>query len=123
MSTTLTRSYRSVLREINKSSIHPPQNRNQAIKAMLRDLYEKQATVVGDLKQTLDATSTGFARDKMEMKEFVKAQRTYNELLVRYNPLHDMTPEERIKATARRVGLDKPVEYQEGDAEPGTEKP
>lgn len=45
---------------------------------MLRDLYEKQAAVVGDLKQTLDVTSQGFARDMMEMKEFIKAQRTYN---------------------------------------------
>ncbi|KAJ9119983.1 hypothetical protein QFC24_005466 [Naganishia onofrii] len=89
---------------------------------MLRDLYEKQATVVGDLKQSLDVTSKGFARDMMEMKEFVKAQRTYNELLVRYNPLHDMTPEERIKATARRVGLDKPIEYSEEDATAGNKK-
>lgn len=33
------------------------------------------------------------------------------ELLVRYNPLHDQTEAERVKATARRVGLDVPVEY------------
>ena len=30
-------------------------------------------------------------------------------LLERYNPLHDMSTEERVKATARRVGLDMPV--------------
>lgn len=36
---------------------------------------------------------------------------TLQELLVRYNPLHDQTEAERVKATARRVGLDVPVEY------------
>ena len=30
------------------------------------------------------------------------------ELLERYNPLIDLTGEERIEATARRVGLDMP---------------
>jgi len=30
------------------------------------------------------------------------------ELLDRYNPLIDLTAEERIEATARRVGLDMP---------------
>lgn len=78
----------------------------------------------------------------MEMKEFVKAQRTYNvrstaflrygtldnllhftdiliffpqDLLIRYNPLHDMTAEERVKATTRRVGLEQPAEYDDSD--------
>ena len=38
------------------------------------------------------------------------------ELLDRYNPLHDMTQEERVAATARRVGLDTPIEAKsEGD--------
>ena len=35
---------------------------------------------------------------------------TLQELLERYNPLHDMTQEERVHATARRVGLDTPLE-------------
>lgn len=33
-------------------------------------------------------------------------------LLLRYNPLHDQTEQERVKATARRVGLEVPKEYQ-----------
>ncbi|GHJ84528.1 hypothetical protein NliqN6_0930 [Naganishia liquefaciens] len=115
MSTTLARSYRSVLREINKSSIHAPQNRNQAIKHMLRDLYERQASTLGGVSKTIDETSLGFGRNMMEMKEFVKAQRTYNDLLVRYNPLHDMTAEERVKATTRRVGMEQPLEYDDSD--------
>ena len=36
-------------------------------------------------------------------------------LLERYNPLIDLTAEERIEATARRVGLDMP-ETAKGDS-------
>jgi hypothetical protein len=35
------------------------------------------------------------------------------ELLERYNPLFDLTAEERIEATARRVGLNMPETPQE----------
>jgi ATP synthase assembly factor FMC1 len=35
------------------------------------------------------------------------------ELLERYNPLFDLTAEERIEATARRVGLNMPVNKHE----------
>ena len=45
---------------------------------MLRDLYEKQASTLGNASKTIDETSLGFGRNMMEMKEFVKAQRTYN---------------------------------------------
>ena len=38
----------------------------------------------------------------------------YQELLLRYNPLHDMTGEERVNASARRVGLQHPKEYTDG---------
>lgn len=37
-------------------------------------------------------------------------------LLLRYNPFHDQTEQERVKATARRVGLDVPKEYVPGTA-------
>ena len=33
------------------------------------------------------------------------------ELLKRYNPLSDQTPQERVAATANRVGLQIPKEY------------
>ncbi|KAI5450000.1 hypothetical protein NCC49_003890 [Naganishia albida] len=116
MSTTLVRSYRGVLREINKSAIQPRGNRNQAVAHMLRSLYETQRQNGGR------EADEAFERGMMEVREFVKAQRTYNELLLRYNPLHDMSPEERVNASGRRVGLDKPVQYsetEEGKADKG----
>lgn len=38
-------------------------------------------------------------------------------LLDRYNPLVDLTAEERIEATARRVGLNMPITSQDNKAE------
>jgi len=51
--------------------------------------------------------------------QYVKAQRMYATLLERYNPGLNMVEEERIKATARRVGMELPVEYEAGGGEGG----
>lgn len=50
---------------------------------MLRDLYEKEART-GGVGKTMDETSAGFGRNMMEMREFVKAQRTYNVSLLSF---------------------------------------
>jgi hypothetical protein len=43
--------------------------------------------------------------------QYLKAQRTYVTLVERYNPGMGMDEEERVRLTARRVGMDLPVEY------------
>lgn len=50
--------------------------------------------------------------------QYLKSQRTYLTLLERYNPGADMTEEERVRLTARRVGMDMP-EHWYGKGEPG----
>jgi hypothetical protein len=40
------------------------------------------------------------------------------ELVDRYNPTHDMSQAERIEATAHRVGLQGPVEYDASSPRP-----
>ena len=54
----------------------------------------------------------------MTKDEDVSTQRSDAEIplagIIRYNPLHDMSTEERVKATARRVGLDTPVKDSDG---------
>ncbi|TLD29140.1 hypothetical protein PspLS_03471 [Pyricularia sp. CBS 133598] len=42
---------------------------------------------------------------------YFAAQRTYTALLERYNPGMGMDEEERVRLTARRVGMDLPVEF------------
>jgi ATP synthase assembly factor FMC1, mitochondrial len=48
-----------------------------------------------------------------EMVAYLRAQRTYATLLERYNPGMGMDEEERVRLTARRVGMDLPVEFEE----------
>ena len=43
--------------------------------------------------------------------QYLKAQRVYGSLLERYNPGADMTEEERVRLTARKVGMDMPEEW------------
>lgn len=43
--------------------------------------------------------------------QYVKAQRMYATLLERYNPGMNMEEEERVRLTARRVGMDLPEEF------------
>jgi hypothetical protein len=50
---------------------------------------------------------------------YLQAQRTYVTLLERYNPGMGMDEEERVRLTARRVGMDLPVEYGVGEPEEG----
>lgn len=42
---------------------------------------------------------------------YLRAQRTYVTLLERYNPGANMNEEERVRLTARRVGMDLPQEF------------
>lgn len=43
--------------------------------------------------------------------QYLKAQRVYGALLARYNPGMDMEEDERVRLTARRVGMDMPEEW------------
>lgn len=46
--------------------------------------------------------------------QFMKAQRMYATLLERYNPGMSMDEEERVRLTARRVGMELPEEWRSG---------
>ncbi|KAI0382272.1 hypothetical protein F5Y04DRAFT_253358 [Hypomontagnella monticulosa] len=46
-----------------------------------------------------------------QLLQYLKAQRQYTTLLERYNPGMNMDEEERVRLTARRVGMDLPLEY------------
>ncbi|KAH8106252.1 hypothetical protein BXZ70DRAFT_918855 [Cristinia sonorae] len=93
--------YRSIIREVNLSCPVPRAERNVTIFRHYRTIFERSL-------QTKDEQT--FERDMGNLVTFLRAQRLHKVLLERYNPLHDLTAEERIRATARRVGLDMPVE-------------
>jgi hypothetical protein len=59
---------------------------------------------------------------KVSLVQTILQTHTYNPqlaktLLDRYNPLIDLTAEERIEATARRVGLNMPIAPRDKKAE------
>ena len=57
-------------------------------------------------------------RQRLEEAEqyvlYLRAQRMYTTLLERYNPGMNMNEEQRVRLTARRVGMDLPVELMPG---------
>jgi ATP synthase assembly factor FMC1 len=46
-----------------------------------------------------------------QILQFVQQQRLYSTLVERYNPGMNMDEEERVRLTARRVGMELPVEH------------
>ncbi|BGP00199.1 hypothetical protein RTG_01968 [Rhodotorula toruloides ATCC 204091] len=110
---TLPQLYRSTLRQFVKNSIHPRSARSPSIPAHLRVLFESGRTI-----EAGSAAASKFERDVENMVVFLRARRIHKELVDRYNPTHDMSQAERIEATAHRVGLQGPVEYDASNPRP-----
>ncbi|KAI0301818.1 hypothetical protein B0F90DRAFT_250534 [Multifurca ochricompacta] len=71
-----------------------------------------------NFRTILESTpSANFDSNTQNAITFLRSQRIHKTLLDRYNPLVDLTAEERIEATARRVGLNMPITPQEKNAE------
>ncbi|KAF2830431.1 hypothetical protein CC86DRAFT_463738 [Ophiobolus disseminans] len=47
-----------------------------------------------------------------QFTKYVQAQRTYLALIERYNPGMGMSEEERVRLSARRVGMNLPIEFE-----------
>ncbi|KAI0518062.1 hypothetical protein F5B22DRAFT_601555 [Xylaria bambusicola] len=90
--------YRSLLREL------PP--RPLSSTASRSPLHQK-------LRQSFsnDASQDSAIAQAEQLIQYLKAQRQYTTLLERYNPGMNMEEEERIRLSARRVGMDLPKEY------------
>ena len=54
--------------------------------------------------------------------QYLKAQRQYITLIERYNPGMNMAEEDRVRLTARRVGMDLPELYEDESKEGEEEK-
>ncbi|KAF8485037.1 hypothetical protein DFH94DRAFT_679547 [Russula ochroleuca] len=98
------RAYRAILRELYKASISPRSTRSRTTALNFRAVLESTKSSDFDVVTQNNIT-------------FLRSQRMYKTLLDRYNPLVDLTAEERIEATARRVGLNMPITSQDNKAE------
>lgn len=102
MSPKLRALYRSFLRELPP---RPILARTQSpLHQRLREYFHPETTLPASTGENAIAQAEQYLA-------YVRAQRTYVTLVERYNPGMGMDEEERVRLTARRVGMDLPVEY------------
>ena len=65
------------------------------------------------------ATEASQAAQAEQFVQYVQAQRTYAMLIERYNPGMGMSEEERVRLSARRIGMNLPAEYEAPEGEEG----
>lgn len=99
--------YRRLLRELPTA---PQTTRTQHQKLSSPSVLQK--AIRSSIATPKAGPSTqGQIQQAEQFIQYVQAQRTYASLLERYNPGMGMTEEERVRLTARRVGMDLPIEY------------
>jgi len=111
--------YRSLLREL------PPRPILKAprspLHAHLRGTFAGRDASASSSSSTPTASSSPSApahskhsqahAEAEQLVAYLRSQRQYVALIERYNPGMDMDEEERVRLTARRVGMDLPVGY------------
>ena len=97
--------YRSILRELPPRPLTAPPS---PLRSRIRAAFA----------QPVSESSPEYSLRQRQQAEqyiqYVKAQRTYLTLLERYNPGMTMDDEERVRLSARRVGMNMPIEFQQG---------
>ncbi|CAL3972095.1 hypothetical protein PZA11_005294 [Diplocarpon coronariae] len=79
-----------------------------------RSLAEKPSPLKARIRSTIASESNISIAQAEQYLQYVKAQRMYATLLERYNPGMNMDDEERMRMTAKRVGMEMPVEFAYG---------
>ncbi|KAM3509057.1 hypothetical protein MY11210_006473 [Beauveria gryllotalpidicola] len=101
--------YRAILRELPPRPILAAPR--SPLHAQLRSTFSSSSSSSGDGDESAAAHSLAVAA---ELVAYLRAQRTYATLLERYNPGMGMDETERVRLTARRVGMDLPVLVNKG---------
>ena len=103
--------YRAILREL------PPRTPTIAaspIRSNIRQHFVKPASATTAAASSSPDSDLARRQEIEQFVQYLKAQRTYGELLERYNPGMNMDEEERVRLTARRVGMEMPAEWKMG---------
>lgn len=117
--------YRALLRELPRARHSTPSPLHLRLRAIFRSQEQTPSTPsaptpshtssVASSTQPTPFSIPASAEERAlriqeaeQLAQYAKAQRTYTELLERYNPGMNMEEEERIRLTARRVGFDLP---------------
>ena len=122
--------YRSLLRELPSRSQRSPLHQRLRTSFASNDLSASPSISPLTQANVSDPTSTTskvLGKSKKSPEEaiqeaeqfllYVKSQRMYATLLERYNPGMNMDEEERVRLSARRVGMEMPKEWESGKNE------
>ncbi|KIW73771.1 hypothetical protein PV04_01864 [Phialophora macrospora] len=107
---TLRSLYRRLLRELPPT----PQPRHTLPRTPIHASIRKHVSSAPSSSPEQQHSEAQTLARLQELEQFVaylRAQRMYGTLLQRYNPGMGMDEEERVRLTARRVGMNLPVEY------------
>ncbi|KAI2463554.1 hypothetical protein F4781DRAFT_416303 [Annulohypoxylon bovei var. microspora] len=94
--------YRSLLRELPPKPVSPSSS-SQARSPLHQRLRQNFSD---------DAPHEHAAAQADQLLQYLKAQRQYTTLIERYNPGMNMDDEERVRLSARRIGMNLPIEYE-----------
>ncbi|MCJ1234896.1 hypothetical protein MMC14_002860 [Varicellaria rhodocarpa] len=97
--------YRSLLRELPSRPLSTPSPIHKRIQASFA------AHTTNSSSSPQDRSTTDNIQQAEQILYYFRAQSMYATLLERYNPGMNMDEEERVRLTARRVGMDLPEEW------------
>lgn len=111
-----TTTYRALLRELPRRQLSA--SKTTFLHNRLRDQFRSPIAEGATTTANTSATAAEATEEETQRRlqiadqlaQYARAQRTYAMLVDRYNPGSNLTEEERIRLTARRVGFDLPVE-------------
>ncbi|KAK3675878.1 hypothetical protein LTR78_004070 [Recurvomyces mirabilis] len=107
--------YRRFLRELpirTPSILANPSPIQQHVRA---DFSSQSSTPLPSLGHQTAKVAERRLQEAEQYLHYLKAQRQYITLIERYNPGMNMAEEDRVRLTARRVGMDLPVEFAAGE--------
>ncbi|EHY58167.1 hypothetical protein HRR83_004973 [Exophiala dermatitidis] len=115
MSSTTTPTVRSLYRRLLRELPPLPVPRHRAprtpIHNSIRKHFSDPAQTQTQAESELEAAALARRQEVEQLVAYLRAQRMYGTLLQRYNPGMGMDEEERVRLTARRVGMEMPVEW------------
>ncbi|KAL4989535.1 ras guanine nucleotide exchange factor domain-containing protein [Aspergillus falconensis] len=99
--------YRAILRELPRRSLSAPTPLQNRIREAYRKPTSQSSQYAGESVSEGEAVVRRLQQAE-QFAQYARAQRMYAMLVDRYNPGSLMDEEERVRLTARRVGLDLP---------------
>ena len=101
--------YRAILRELPRRPLSSP----SPLQTRIRQVFGLVTKTPPSTAETRQQTALARVQEAEQFAQYARAQRMYATLLERYNPGAGMDEGERVRLTARMVGMDLPIETQE----------